>query len=99
MDMSTLSGLVAALLAALGSSTPAKQPVVLASHHAQSSHVRVFRIAPSGQDNPPRSTCSERGSDRVANRVEKRIAPVACEQPPRSKVILTFGGGLFGSGR
>jgi hypothetical protein len=27
------------------------------------------------------------------------MEPVACEQPPRSKVILTFSGGIFGSGR
>jgi hypothetical protein len=24
------------------------------------------------------------------------MEPIACEQPPRSKVILTFSGGLFG---
>ncbi len=44
-------------------------------------------------------TCNARGSNRQASRVEKQLAPVACEQPPRSKVILTINGGLFGSGR
>jgi predicted ATPase len=98
MSMSTLSGLVAALLATLGSSATAKQPVVLALRHAPMSQVPVLRISPSAQDRRTR-TCSARGSNRQANRVEKRLAPVACEQPPLSKVILTFDGGLFGSGR
>lgn len=98
MGMSTLSGLVAALLAALAPSATARQPVVLAAHAAPSAHIQVLRVATSGADRRTR-TCNARGSNRQASRVEKQLAPVACEQPPRSKVILTINGGLFGTGR
>jgi hypothetical protein len=46
-------------------------------------------------------TCTARRqhAQAQAGRVERAMEPVACEQPPRTKVILTFSGGLFGSGR
>lgn len=92
-----LSGIVAALLAALVPSTGAKQPVVLAVHATPFAHVQVLKLAGSDADRRTR-TCNARGSNSRANRVEKQLAPVACEQPPRSKVIVTIDGGLFGSG-
>jgi hypothetical protein len=95
--MSMLSGLVAALLAALAPSTPTGQPVVLAAHATPLAHVRVLPAKASEADRRTR-TCNARGPNSKANRVEKQLAPVACEQPPRSKVILTIDGGLFGSG-
>ena len=97
VGVSTLSGLVAAFLAAVTPSATARQPVVLATHVAPPAHIRVLRIPVSEADRRTR-TCNARGSNRQTNPVERQLAPVACEQPPRSKVILTFEGGLFGSG-
>jgi hypothetical protein len=57
----------------------------------------MLRRAAPGADTR-RRTCNARGSQRQSNDVERKLAPVACEQPPRSKVILTFQGGLFGNG-
>jgi hypothetical protein len=98
MGVSMLSGLVAAFLAAFAPSVSAKQPVVLAAHATPAAHIQVLRVQGSAADRRTR-TCNARGSNRRAGRVEKQLAPVACEQPPRSKVILTIEGGLFGSGR
>jgi hypothetical protein len=95
--MATLSGLVAAFLAAVApaGSAPASH---VGLRVTSSAHIRVLRVPVSAADRRTR-TCNARGSNRQANRVEKQLAPVACEQPPRSKVILTFEGGLFGNGR
>jgi hypothetical protein len=102
MGVSTLSGLVAALLAAVAPSAAARQPPAsaanVAAHVTAPAHIRVLRPVLSQADKRTR-TCNARGSNRQANPVERKLAPVACEQPPRSKVILTFEGGLFGSGR
>jgi hypothetical protein len=98
MGVSTLSGLVAALLAAFAPSVSAKQPVVMAAHVTPAAHIQVLRVPVSSADRRTR-TCNARGSSKQTSRVEKQLAPVACEQPPRSKVILTIEGGLFGSGR
>ena len=97
MAMSTLSGLMAALLAAVATSATAHRPVVLAVHVTTPAQISVLRVSGAAADTRTR-TCSARGSNSRASRVEKQLAPVACEQPPRSKVILTFEGGLFGSG-
>ena len=100
MAMSTLSGLIAALLAAVALSATAHRPVVpvvQAVHVTAPAHISVLRVSGSAADRRTR-TCNARGSNSRASRVEKQLAPVACEQPPRSKVILTFEGGLFGSG-
>jgi hypothetical protein len=95
--MATLSGLVAAFLAAVapGGSPPASN---VGLHVRSPAHIRVLRVPVSAADRRTR-TCNVRGSQRQSNRVERQLAPVACEQPPRSKVILTFEGGLFGGGR
>jgi hypothetical protein len=98
MGVSTLSGLVAALLAAVAPSTAAKEQSAPIARIAPPARIRVLDIPVSTADKRTR-TCNARGSQRQSNRVERNLAPVACEQPPRSKVILTFQGGLFGSGR
>ncbi len=92
--MPTLAGIVAALLAALA---PHAGPVA-AAHVLAPAHLRVLRVRVAQADQRTR-TCNARGSNHRASRIEKQLAPVACEQPPRSKVILTFEGGLFGGGR
>jgi hypothetical protein len=96
VGVGTLSGLVAALLAAAGPA-PAAQHVPVARITPPPT-IRVLNTPVSTADKRTR-TCNARGSQRQSNRVERNLAPVACEQPPRSKVILTFEGGLFGSGR
>jgi hypothetical protein len=98
MGMTTLSGLIAALLAAVAPSATATHPALLGAHVVLPAKIQVLRVATSEADKRTR-TCNARGSNRQAGRVEKQLAPVACEQPPRSKVILTIDGGLFGSGR
>jgi hypothetical protein len=97
MAMSTLTGLVAALLAAAAPSATAHRAVVQAAFVKAPAQISVLRVSGSGADRRTR-TCNARGSNSRASRVEKQLAPVACEQPPRSKVILTFEGGLFGNG-
>jgi hypothetical protein len=97
MGMSTLSGLIAALLAA-AAPTASARPVIHVGHVVAPAQIQVLRIPVSQADKRTR-TCNARGSSKQASRVEKQLAPVACEQPPRSKVILTINGGLFGSGR
>jgi hypothetical protein len=96
--VSSLSGLVAALLAAVAPATTARPSVAPALHVLAPANAWALRRAVPREDTRTR-TCNARGSDRQSNRVERKLAPVACEQPPRSKVILTFQGGLFGSGR
>jgi hypothetical protein len=97
MGMTSLSGLVAALLAAVAPAATA-HPAVQAAHVTRPAQISVLRTPVSQADRRTR-TCNARGSNKQASRVEKQLAPVACEQPPRSKVILTLNGGLFGSGR
>jgi hypothetical protein len=98
MAVSSLSGLVAAFVAALA--PQAGQPAALAAHAVMPppAHIVVLKISGAKADKRTR-TCNARGSQKNANPVERKLAPVACEQPPRSKVILTIDGGLFGSGR
>jgi hypothetical protein len=94
--VTSLSGLVAALVVAVAPSHTARTPVLFT---APSFHAARIRVLPA----PARltRTCTVRRphAEARAGRVERAMEPVACEQPPRSKVILTFSGGLFGSGR
>jgi hypothetical protein len=94
--VSSLAGLVAALVVAAAPSHAARPPVVFAVTSLRLAPVRVLRVS----DRHPR-TCALRRqhAQAQAGRVERAMEPVACEQPPRSKVILTFSGGLFGNGR
>jgi hypothetical protein len=95
--VTSLSGLVAALVVAAAPSHTARSPVVFM---APSLHLAPVWVLPVSSDRRTR-TCTVRRehAQAQAGRVERAMAPVACEQPPRSKVILTFSGGLFGSGR
>ena len=94
--MTSLSGLVAALVVAAAPSHTARPPVALMVPSFHLARIQVLHVA----DRRTR-TCTARRqhAQAQAGRVERAMEPVACEQPPRSKVILTFSGGLFGSGR
>jgi hypothetical protein len=94
--VSSLAGLVAALVVAAAPSHTAKPPVVFVVTSFRLAPVRVLRVT----DRRTRTcTLRRQHAQAQAGRVERAIEPVACEQPPRSKVILTFSGGLFGNGR
>ncbi len=95
MPVSTLSGLVAAFLAALAPGPAAQSAAPAVRAVPPPAHILVLRPKPDERTR----TCNARGSQRQTNPVERKLAPVACEQPPRSKVILTIDGGLFGNGR
>ena len=43
-----------------------------------------------------RASCSEQGRTRKTSRLAKKLAPVACEQPPRPKVRNTIAVIYFG---
>jgi hypothetical protein len=94
--VTSLSGLVAALVVAAAPSHTARPPVVFTAPSLQLARVQVLHVS----DRRTR-TCTARRqhAQAQAGRVERAMEPVACEQPPRTKVILTFSGGLFGSGR
>ena len=96
MTVSSLSGLVAALVAAVAPHHAAQPPALLAGLSYRPARLQVLRL-----DDRRTRTCSVRRqhAQAQAGRVERAMEPVACEQPPRSKVILTFSGGLFGNGR
>lgn len=42
------------------------------------------------------ASCSEQGRSERAARLTKKIAPVACEQPPRPKLLNSLNGSFFG---
>jgi hypothetical protein len=90
--VSSLAGLVAAIVVAAAPSQTVRPAVIVIG---PSFHQTPIQLLP---DRRPR-TCTLRRQQAQAGRVERAIEPVACEQPPRSKVILTFSGGLFGNGR
>ena len=92
--MTTLTGLVAALLAAAAPSHTAQRNPIVTDPRFRIEHIRVLHRP----DHRIR-TCTLRGQNAQAGRVERTMQPVACEQPPRSQVILTFSGGMFGNGR
>jgi hypothetical protein len=43
-----------------------------------------------------RGSCSEQGRSRAAARLTRKLAPVACEQPPKPKLRNTDLGSFFG---
>jgi hypothetical protein len=94
--VTSLAGLVAALVVAAAPSHTARPPVVFTAPTFHVTPVRVLHVS----DRRTR-TCTVRRehAQAQAGRVERAMAPVACEQPPRSQVILTFSGGLFGNRR
>jgi hypothetical protein len=94
--VSSLAGLVAAIVVAAAPSHTVRPAVLVASPSFRVTHIQL----PTATDRRTR-TCTVRRqhAQAQAGRVERAMEPVACEQPPRSKVILTFSGGLFGNGR
>jgi hypothetical protein len=94
--VTSLSGLVAAIVVAAGPSHTARVPVLLTAPGLRLARVQLLHVS----DRRTRTCTVRRGHAQAqAGRVERAMEPVACEQPPRSKVILTFSGGIFGSGR
>jgi len=94
--VTSLSGLVAALVVAATPSHTARPPVVFIDPSFHFARIQVLHVS-----DRRTHTCTARRqhAQAQAGRVERAMEPVACEQPPRSKVILTFSGGLFGNGR
>jgi hypothetical protein len=93
--VSSLAGLVAALVAAAAPSHASRPPVFFSG---PSFHLASVQLLP--PDRRTRTcTLRRQHAQAQAGRVERAMEPVACEQPPRSKVILTFSGGIFGNGR
>jgi hypothetical protein len=62
-------------------------------------HLTPVRLLPASDRRTRTCTVRREHAQAQAGRVERAMEPVACEQPPRSKVILTFSGGIFGNGR
>jgi hypothetical protein len=94
--VSSLAGLVAALVVAAAPSHTAGPPVVLAATGFRFAQVQVL---PYRGRRTRSCTVRRQHAQAQAGRIERAMEPVACEQPPRSQVILTFSGGLFGNGR
>ena len=91
-----VSALAAALVAAASPATAAKLPAPFAGAAGAPARIQVVRV----HDGRTR-TCSARAPRRRAGRVERRLDPVACEQPPRSQVGVAVAlanglGALFG---
>jgi hypothetical protein len=42
------------------------------------------------------ASCSEQGRSTKAARLTRKLAPVACEQPPRPKLVNSLSGSFFG---
>jgi hypothetical protein len=84
------SALAAALVAAASPATAAKLPPPFSSA-AVRAQIQVLRI----HDERSR-TCSARAPRKRAGTVERQLNPVACEQPPRSRVgvVSNLSGGL-----
>ena len=84
------SALAAALVAAASPSTAGKLPPPF-SNGAVRAQIQVLRV----HDERSR-TCSARAPRKRAGTVERQLNPVACEQPPRSRVgiVSSLNGGL-----
>ncbi|MCU1677557.1 MAG: hypothetical protein JWM93_2315 [Frankiales bacterium] len=93
--MSSLAGLVAAIVVAAAGPSHTVRPTVLFA----GLHLTPIQLLPVADRRIRTCTVRREHAQAQAGRVERAMEPVACEQPPRSKVILTFSGGLFGNGR
>jgi hypothetical protein len=96
MGVTMVSALAAAIVAAAGPSTAAKLPPPFAGADGIRTHIQVVRL----HDDRSR-TCSARAPRERAGTIERQLNPVACEQPPRSRVVIAFTltnglGALFG---
>ena len=92
-----LSALAAAIVAAAAPSTAAKAPAPFAGAASIRTHMHIVQL----HDGRSRS-CNARPPRDRSGTVERQLNPVACEQPPRSKVGATVAygiGEMFGSGR
>jgi len=89
--VTTVSALAAALVAAASPATAAKPPPPFAGAYGIRQHIGIARV----HDARAR-TCSFRAPRKRAGAVERSLNPVACEQPPRSRVGIpaTLAGGL-----
>jgi hypothetical protein len=92
----SLAGLVAAIVMAATPSQTVRPAVVVI---APSFHLTPVQLLPTSDRRTRTCTVRRQHAQAQAGRVERAMEPVACEQPPRSQVILTFSGGLFGNGR
>jgi hypothetical protein len=95
--VSSLAALVAALVAAAAPSHAAPTPPVFFT--GQNVGLAQLRVQPATGRRTRSCTVRRQHAQAQAGRIERAMEPVACEQPPRSQVILTFSGGLFGNGR
>ncbi len=96
MGLMMVSALAAAIVAAAAPSTAAKLPQPFAGANGIRTHIQVVRL----HDERSRS-CSARAPRERAGTIERQLNPVACEQPPRSRVVIAFTltnglGALFG---
>jgi hypothetical protein len=96
MGVTMVSALAAAIVAAAAPSTAAKLPPAFAGADSIRTHIHVVRL----HDDRSR-TCSARAPRERAGTIERQLNPVACEQPPRSRVVIAFTltnglGALFG---
>lgn len=96
MGVTMVSALAAAIVAAAAPSTAAKLPPPFAGADGIRTHIPVVRL----HDDRSRS-CSARAPRERAGTIERQLNPVACEQPPRSRVVIAFTltnglGALFG---
>jgi hypothetical protein len=92
--VSSLAGLVAAIVVAAAPSHTVRPAVFFTGLH-----LTPIQLLPVAHRRILTCTVRRQHAQAQAGRVERAMEPVACEQPPRSKVILTFSGGLFGNGR
>ena len=91
-----LSALAAAIVAVAAPSTTASRPAPFAGADSIRARMHIVRL----HDGRSRSCNARPPRDRTGT-VERQLNPVACEQPPRSKVAVTvaYGGELLGGGR
>jgi hypothetical protein len=88
--VSSLAGLVAALVVAAAPPHTVRPQMVFADLSFRQTPIKVLPAS-------KRRTCTLRRKN--APTAERAIEPVSCEQPPRTETILTVAGGLFGRGR
>ena len=86
MGMHALAVLLSAAVAAVAPAAAGKRPPLTPAALAPVP-IRIVRIAPSSAAHSRRS-CTANGPRSKSNRAERNLAPVACEQPPRSHLNL-----------
>jgi hypothetical protein len=56
---------------------------------------KLVRFVPEGSQHR-NASCSEQGRSTKAARLTRKLAPVACEQPPRPRLVNSLSGSFFG---